>query len=66
MTDEEKDELVSMLLKISKLDIDVDALLDQAKSLYDKIKVSDDPQGLIAKILASIRSFFKNLFSWFG
>jgi uncharacterized protein YpuA (DUF1002 family) len=65
MTDEEKDELVSMLLKISKLDIDVNALLDQAKSLYDKIKVSDDPQGLIAKILESIRSFFKNLFSWF-
>jgi hypothetical protein len=43
----------------------VNALLDQAKSLYDKIKVSDDPQGLIAKILESIRSFFKNLFSWF-
>jgi uncharacterized protein YpuA (DUF1002 family) len=65
MTDEEKDELVNMLLKISKLDIDVDALLDQAKSLYDKIKVSDDPQGLIAKILESIREFFKNLFNWF-
>jgi uncharacterized protein YpuA (DUF1002 family) len=65
MTDDEKDELTDMLLKISKLDIDVDSLLDQAKSLYDKIKVSDDPQGLIAKILESIRNFFKNLFSWF-
>jgi uncharacterized protein YpuA (DUF1002 family) len=66
MTDDEKDQLVSMLLKISKLDIDVSGLLDQAKSLYDKIKVSDDPQGLITKIWSSIQSFFKNLFGWFG
>lgn len=64
MTDDEKDELASVLLKISKLDIDVDALLDQAKSLYDQIKASEDAQGFIAKILQAIRDFFKNLFNW--
>lgn len=64
MTDDEKDELTSVLLKISKLDIDVDALLDQAKSLYDQIKNSDDAQGFIAKILQAIRDFFKKLFNW--
>lgn len=64
MTDEEKDELTSVLLKISKLDIDVDSLIDQAKSLYDQIKKSDDVQGFFAKIFQSIRNFFKNLFNW--
>lgn len=64
MTDDEKNELTSVLLKISKLDIDVDSLLDQAKSLYDQIKQTDDAQGFIAKILRSIREFFKNLFNW--
>lgn len=64
MTDDEKDELTSVLLKISKLDIDVDSLLDQAKSLYDQIKNSDDAQGFLAKIFQGIRDFFKNLFNW--
>lgn len=64
MTDDEKDELTNVLLKISKLDIDVDALLDQAKSLYDQIKGSEDAQGFIAKIFQGIRDFFKNLFNW--
>ena len=64
MTDDEKNELTSVLMKISKLDIDVDSLLDQAKSLYDQIKNSDDAQGFFAKIFQGIRDFFKNLFSW--
>ena len=64
MTDDEKNELTSVLLKISKLDIDVDSLLDQAKSLYDQIKNSDDAQGFFAKIFQAIRDFFKNLFNW--
>ncbi len=64
MTDDEKDELTAVLLKISKLDIDVDSLLDQAKSLYDQIKSSDDAQGFIARIFQGIRDFFKNLFNW--
>lgn len=64
MTDDEKNELTNVLLKISKLDIDVDALLDQAKSLYDQIKGSEDAQGFIAKIFQGIRDFFKNLFNW--
>lgn len=64
MTDEEKDELTSVLVKISKLDIDVDSLLNQAKSLYDRIKNSDDAQGFFAKIFQGIRDFFKNIFNW--
>ena len=64
MTDDEKNELTNVLLKISKLDIDVDALLDQAKSLYDQIKHSEDAQGFFARIFQGIRDFFKNLFNW--
>lgn len=64
MTDDEKNELTNVLLKISKLDIDVDSLLNQAKSLYDQIKNSEDAQGFIAKIFQGIRDFFKNLFNW--
>ncbi len=64
MTDDEKDQLTDVLLKISKLDLDVDSLIDQAKSLYDQIKASDDAQGLIAKIFAAIQSFFEKIFNW--
>ncbi len=64
MTDDEKDQLTSVLLKISKLDINVDSLIDQAKSLYDQIKNSDDAQGFIAKIIQGIKDFFKNIFNW--
>ena len=64
MTDDEKNQLVDVLLKISKLDINVDSLIDQAKSLYDQIKNSDDAQGFIAKILQGIKDFFKNIFNW--
>lgn len=64
MTDEEKNELTDVLVKISKLDIDVNSLIDQAKSLYDQIKNSDDAQGFLAKIFQGIRDFFKNLFHW--
>lgn len=64
MTDDEKDELTNVLVKISKLDIDVDSLLNQAKSLYDKIKNSDDAQGFLSKIFQGIRDFFKNIFNW--
>ena len=64
MNEDEKNELTSVLLKISKLDIDVDALLDQAKSLYDQIKNSEDAQGFFARIFQGIRDFFKQLFNW--
>ncbi len=66
MTDEEKDQLTDVLLKISKLDLDVDVLIDQAKSLYDQIKVSDDAQGFIAKLLAGFKKFFESLGSIFN
>ena len=64
MTDDEKNELLNVLLKISKLDIDVNSMMDQVKSLYDQIKNSEDAQGFIAKILQGIRDFFKKLFNW--
>lgn len=64
MTDDEKNELTDVLLKISKLDIDVDSLLDQVKSIYDQVKNSEDAQGFFARIFQAIRDFFKNLFNW--
>lgn len=64
MTDDEIDEIVKVLLKISKLDIDVDSLLDQAKTLYDKVKNSQEAQSLFARIIQAIQDFIKNLFQW--
>ncbi len=64
MTDDEKNTLVNLLIKISKLDIDVDALLDQVKSVYDEITQSEESKGFFARLFQSIIDFFKNLFNW--
>lgn len=58
MSGSEIDQLVGVLKKISKLDIDVNALVDQAQSLYKQIKNMDDPEGFIAKIINAIMDFF--------
>ena len=74
LSDEEKSQLIELMLKIKDLDLDVDSLLDQAKSIYDKLSnmgfdVSSG-DGLIAKIgdffsgiVDAIKDFFSGLFS---
>lgn len=62
MNEDEIQQLVDMLLKISKLDIDVNKLLDQAGSIYNQFKNSEDAAGFFEQIIQSIIAFFENLF----
>ena len=71
LSEDEKQQLIDLLMKISDLDLDVDSLVNQAKSIYDKIADMDiDTDGIFAQIgdffsnfFSSIVDFFKNLFS---
>lgn len=71
LTDDQKQQLIDLLMKISKLDLDVDSLLDQAKSVYDKLSDFDiDTEGFwdsvcnfFSNLFQSIGDFFSNLFS---
>lgn len=57
LTDEQIDQIVSTMTKISKLDIDVDSLKKQAQGLYDKLKDldinfdSEKAQGFFDKVV---------------
>lgn len=65
LSQDEIDQLVSLLMKIKDLDLDLDSIMSQAKSLYDKLN-SMDAGGFIDKIIGFFRSiidFFKGLFS---
>lgn len=62
LTDDERQQIIDLLLKISSLDIDLSALVDYASSLYDSFKGSGDPSG----VFESIGQFFADLFSGIG
>ena len=57
LTEEQKEQLLDLLKKIGNLDLDVDNLVNQAKSIYDKIE-NLGADGIFDKI----GSFFSNLF----
>lgn len=71
LSDEDIQKLTSLLEKISKLDIDVDALKEQAKKLYDKIKdldidtdgIWEGIKGFFSGLWDSITGFFDGLFN---
>ncbi|MBQ1301905.1 MAG: DUF1002 domain-containing protein [Firmicutes bacterium] len=72
LTDAEKQQVLALMKKISKLDLDTDKLIEQAGNIYDRLKnmgvdVSDlDKDSLLsglAKIFNGIINFFKGLFS---
>lgn len=59
LNEDQKQKLLDLLMKISDLDLDVDSLLSQAKSVYDKIADMDfDTKGFFEKI----GDFFTGLF----
>ncbi|MGN0352798.1 MAG: DUF1002 domain-containing protein [Roseburia sp.] len=62
LTDEERQQIIDLLLKISSLDIDLSSLVDYASSLYNSFKGSGDASG----IFESIGNFFSDLFSKIG
>ena len=75
ISDEDVENIVDMMEKVSKVDIDVDAITEQAKGIYDKLKDAGvdfsnvDTSGLIervgdffAGIFQAIADFFSGLF----
>lgn len=72
LTDAEKQQVLALMKKISKLNLDTDKLMEQAGNIYDRLKdlgvdVSDlDKNSLLSgltKIFNGIINFFKGLFS---
>lgn len=71
LTDEQVAELVKLMSKISKLDLDVDALAQQAEELYEKLKgmgldldkINTEQVGnFFTRFFDSIMNFFNKLF----
>lgn len=75
ISEESRDAIVDMMEKVSQVDIDVDAITEQAKGIYDKLKEAGvdfsevDTSGLFeqigdffAGIFEAIADFFRGLF----
>lgn len=72
LSDAEKQQILSLMKKIGNLDIDVDALKQQASDIYDRLKDlgvdmsdldKDTVVNAIAKFFQGIIEFFKGLFN---
>ena len=59
LSDDERQKIVDLLLKITSLGIDLSGLVDYAASLYNSFKNGGSSSGIIA----SIGKFFGNIFS---
>lgn len=62
LSDDERQKIVDLLLKITSLGIDLSGLVDYAASLYNSFKNRGSSSGIIA----SIGNFFGNIFSAIG
>ena len=62
LSDDERQKIVDLLLKITSLGIDLSGLVDYAASLYNSFKNGGSSSGIIA----SIGNFFGNIFSAIG
>lgn len=62
LSDDERQKIVDLLLKITSLGIDLSGLVDYAASLYNSFKNGGSSSG----IMASIGDFFGNIFSAIG
>lgn len=74
LTAEEKSELMELMLKIKDLNLDVDSLLSQAESIYNKLSemgfdsssvdgIGDKIGNFFSGIMDAIKDFFAGLFS---
>lgn len=61
LSDEEKSQLIDLLLKIKDLDLDVDTLLNQAQTIYDKLSDWGIDTSSGSGIGAAIKNFFSNI-----
>ena len=62
LSDDERQKIVDLLLKITSLGIDLSGLVDYTTSLYNSFKNG----GSSSRIMASIGNFFGNIFSAIG
>ena len=69
LTDEERQKIVDLLLKITSLGIDLSGLVDYASKIYDSFKNGGNSSGVLSaigqfvgNIFSAIGSFFKSLF----
>ena len=62
LSDDDRQKIVDLLLKITSLGIDLSGLVDYAASLYNSFKNGGSSSG----IMASIGNFFGNIFSAIG
>ncbi len=62
LSDDERQKIVDLLLKITSLGIDLSGLVDYAASLFNSFKNGGSSSGIIA----SIGNFFGNIFSAIG
>lgn len=65
LTDEERQQIVNLLLKITSLNIDLSGLVDYAASLYNSFKNGGSGSGN-GGAFAAIGNFFGNVFSVIG
>lgn len=70
LSDDERQQIVDLLLKITSLGIDLNGLVDYASSLYNSFKNGGGDTGVFSSIgtffsniFSSVGDFFKNLFS---
>ena len=59
LSDEDKQKIVSLMEKISSLDLDVDSLKEQAKDLYNKLEILD-----LNINQEQVKGFFDRIVSW--
>lgn len=66
ITEDEKSAIISLMQKISELDLDIDSMKEQAKDLFNKLEDmgidKEQAKGFFQKIIDAIQSFFNDLF----
>lgn len=67
ITEDEKKTIISLMKKISKLDLDIDSMKEQAKDLFNKLEDmgidKEQAKNFFQKILDALQRFFGELFS---
>lgn len=67
ITDEEKQTIISLMKKISDLDLDIDSMKKQAKDLFNKLEDmgidKEQAKNFFQKIIDAIQKFFNDLFN---
>ncbi len=66
LTEEEKQTIISLMKKISKLDLDIDSMREQAKDMFNKLEDmgidKEQAKNFFQKIWEALKNFFDGLF----